>query len=55
MKSGCKCVLCFLGICETCLFMKPACYISEDSNLEFSVGVTHTYLVIRLNLLKKVV
>lgn len=56
MKAGCKCVLCFPGICGICLFMKPACYVSKDSNLELSVGVTQTYsyLVIGLNVLKRV-
>lgn len=56
MKAGCKCVLCFLGIRGACLFVKPACYIREDSNLELSLGATHTYsyLVIGLNVLKKV-
>lgn len=39
----------------SCLCVKSACYVREDSNFELSVGLTHTYsyLVMGLNLLKK--
>lgn len=34
-----------------CLFVKPASYLRKNSNLELTVGITHTYswLVIDLN------
>lgn len=44
MEAGFKrCGLCFLGICGTgffsCLFVKPASYLRENSNIDIAVGM----------------